>query len=230
MPDGGGGGGGSWGPEDENWPQETANVVKEWATKAANAAVNTAVDKIRDILGHPEQVMTLATTWSPDASRFLSDAKRDVESAKTELAAYWEGPAFTAFNKHMESVLKATDAAYKVMTDMSDHMLEFRKTITETYKAAINFLSECAQAILNGLRTLAQKWKDLWGGVCEAILQALSDFLTAYTKLMTTTADIITKYESQGVMLQRRASELQVPDVMPATVGEAGNWRVHKTA
>lgn len=226
---GGGGGGGSWGSEDSEWPQDTANLVKEWAVKAGNAAVSAAVDKIRDILGHPEQVLTLATTWSPDASRFLSDAKRDVESAKTELAAYWEGPAFTAFNKHMEHVLKATDGAYAVMTDMSNHMLEFRKTITETYKAAINFLSECAQAILNGLRTLAQKWENLWGGVCEAILQALSDFLSAYTKLMTTAADIITKYETQGVELERRASELQVPDVMPATVAVPGNWKVHKT-
>lgn len=222
-----GGGGGSWGT---TWPEDTANLVKHWAAKAGNAAVGAAVDKIRDILGHPEQVMTLATTWSPDASRFLSDAKRDVESAKTELAAYWEGPAFTAFNKHMENVLKATDDAYKVMTDMSDHMLEFRKTITETYKAAITFLSDCAQAILKGLRTLAQKWENLWGGVCEAILQALSDFLTAYTKLMTTTADIITKYETEGVQLERRASELQVPDVMPATVSQPGNWKVHKTS
>lgn len=227
---GGGGGGGSWGSGDADWPEETANLVKEWAVKAGNAAVSAAVDKIRDILGHPEQVMTLATTWSPDASRFLSDAKRDVESAKIELAAYWEGPAFTAFNKHMENVLKATDDAYKVMTDMSDHMIEFRKTVTETYKAAINFISDCGQAILKGLNTLAQKWENLWGGVCEAILTALSDFLAAYTKLMTTTVDIITKYETEGVKLERRASELRVPDVMPANVSQPGNWHVHRTS
>jgi uncharacterized protein YukE len=225
-----GGGGGSWGAEDELWPVDAANTVKHWAAKAGNAAVAAAVDKIRDWLGHPEVVMSLATTWSPDASRYIADSKEGINSAKTDLKAYWEGPAFESFNTYIDNVVKVIDATYKVMTDMSDHMLELRRTITETYQAAIVFIGNCARAIIDAAGSAIQNLKDLWGGVCGAILEALSKFLGEYTELMTKALNIMTEYDKTGVLLQRRASELQVPDPLPRSVGEPGNWKVHKAA
>lgn len=224
---GGGGGGGSWGPE--TFPEDAAKVVVEWAVKAHQQAVATVIDKIRDWLGHPENVMALATTWSPTASRYVSDAKQGMATAKTDLKVYWEGPAATAYHSYVDHVLGVIDATYKVMTDMSDYMLAMRGTITETYKAAITFIGNCGRAIIDAAGSIAQNLKDLWGGVCAAILEALSKFLGEVVELEKKALEIMTEYDKTGVLLLRRASELRVPDPAPASVGEPGNWRVHRT-
>lgn len=212
------------------WPEEAARTVVEWATKAGQFAVATAIDKIRDFLGHPEKVLALATTWSPEASRFISDAKEGISSARTDLEVYWEGQAFTAFKTYLDGVDKAIDTTYKIMTDMSDHMLAMRKTITETYKAAIEFIGNCAVAIYSAAGSAVQDIKNLWGGVCGAILEALAKFLQEYTALMSKALSFMTEYDTKGVLLQRRASELRIPDPLPASVGESGNWRVRRAA
>ncbi|HEX6357418.1 hypothetical protein [Actinophytocola sp.] len=212
------------------WPEDAARTVKEWAGKAHQWAVATTIDAIRDILGHPENVMAIATTWSPDASRFISDAKEGISSAKTDLKAYWEGTAFDAFNTYIDEVGKTIDATYKVMTDMSDHVLEMRKLITDTYKSAIEFIGRCAASIYEEAGSVAQNLKNIWGGVCAAILRALATFLREYTDMMSKAATTMTEYQTKGALLQRRASELRIPDPLPASVAEPGNWRVRKAA
>jgi uncharacterized protein YukE len=212
------------------WPEDAAKTVKEWAAKAGHWAVSTAIDKTRDLLGHPENVMSIATTWSPDASRYISDAKEGISSAKTDLKAYWEGTAFDAFNTYLDEVGKIIDLTYKVMTDMSDHVLAMRKLITDTYKSVIEFIGRCAASIYEEASSAIQDLKNLWGGVCGAILRALATFLREYTDMMSKAATTMTEYETKGALLQRRASELRIPDPLPASVGEPGNWRVRKAA
>lgn len=212
------------GADESQFPYSSAATVNMWAYRAGNALARDLLDKIRDWMGHPEKVKSLALTWSPGASHLIADAKQGVMSAREDLKAYWEGAAFGAFSAYIDHVVKVVDDTYAVMTGMSDLMLKLRETITKTYQAGITFIGKCAQAILDAGATLAQQWKNLWGGVCEAILQALSDFVGAVTELANNVQTIIFEYARTTVELERKAAELRIPDPIPSAVGETGNW------
>lgn len=212
------------GADESQFPYSSAATVNAWAYRAGNAAARELLDKIRDWLGHPEQVDSLARAWSPGASALISAAKEGVMSAREDLKAYWEGTAFGAFSAYLDHVVKVVDDTFGVMTGMSDLALKLQETITKTYQAGITFIGKCAQAILDAGATLAQQWKNLWGGVCEAILQALSDFVGAVTELANNVQTIMLEYRRTAVELERKAAELRIPDPMPSAVGETGNW------
>jgi hypothetical protein len=212
------------GADESEFPYSSAAVVNDWAYRAGNAVARRLLDEIRDWLGHPEKVKPLAMTWSPEASTFINDAKHGILSAREDLKAYWEGAAFGAFSAYIDHVIKTVDDTYGVMAGMSDLILKLRDTITKTYQAGITFIGKCAQAVLDAGATLAQQWKNLWGAVCEAILQALSDFVGAVTELANSVQAILTEYGRAAVDLERKAAELRIPDPMPSAVGETGNW------
>ncbi|MEU4803087.1 hypothetical protein [Actinosynnema sp. NPDC023587] len=217
------------GADESRFPYGSAAVVNEWAFKAGNGLARELLDEVRDWMGHPEKVTALARTWSPQASMLVSDAKEGVLSAREDLKAYWEGTAFGAFSAYVDHVVKVVEDTHGVMAGMSDLMLKLRETITKTYQAGITFIGRCAQAVLDAAGTVAQQWKNLWGAVCEAVLQALSDFVGAVSQLMNDALTIITEYGRTAVELERKAAELRIPDPIPSSVGETGNWKPRKT-
>jgi hypothetical protein len=76
------------GADESQFPYSSAATVNAWAYRAGNAAARELLDKIRDWLGHPERVDSLARAWSPGASALISEAKEGVMSAREDLKAY----------------------------------------------------------------------------------------------------------------------------------------------
>lgn len=106
------------GADDLVFPYSSAAIVNGWAYKAGNTEARSLLDEIRDWLGHPDRIMDLAASWSPNASTLIHDAKEGVLSARANLKAYWEGQAFGAFSTYIDLVTKAIDDTYGVMNKM----------------------------------------------------------------------------------------------------------------
>ncbi|WP_424188618.1 hypothetical protein ACOBQX_10580 [Actinokineospora sp. G85] len=216
------------GADDSKYPYGSAAVVNNWAHKSGLLEVQRFLKQIHDWMGHPDKVTAIARSWSPEASTLILGGREGILSAREDVRAYWEGSAFAAFSAYTDHVLKVVDDTYAVMAGMSDLSLKLCETITKTYQAGISFIGSCAQALLDAAGTLAQQWKNLWGGVCEAIFQALSDFVGAVTTLANEIRHNMTEYSRAAVELERKAAELRVPDPLPTSVGETGNWQPRK--
>lgn len=131
------------------FPEEPAQIIIEYAKETGHDAAVALIDKIRDWLGHPEVVMERAKTWDPDVKTLIKDSDDSLVTAKADLQAYWEGPAFDSFNtyvSHLEDVIKSTA---DVTAEFSNLLQKSRETITETYKTAVRFISRCAEIIMN---------------------------------------------------------------------------------
>ncbi|SDN70720.1 hypothetical protein SAMN04489726_7864 [Allokutzneria albata] len=149
-----------------------------------------------------------------------------MSSARDDVRAYWEGGAFVAFNSYVEHVLKVMDDTAEVMRSMSKLNLDVLETTVNTYNSGINFIGECAQALLSAAASVAQNLLNLVGATCSAILEALSKFVGAVTELMIARNRSMMGYAKTGIALKQAAINLRVPDPIPSSVGDSGNWKV----
>lgn len=207
------------------FPESEAQIIIEYARKTGETAAEAIIDKVRDWLGHPDVVMGRAESWDPDAKRAIQEAKDDIVTARGELAAYWEGPAYDSFSIYMESLEKVFDNAQGVMTGMSDLLQQSRDTVTKTYQAAITFIGECAADILEAVGGILGTLKD-WLGVLGEVAQLLANFVRNVTALENEALGIITEYGQTGLDLRQRATDLEVPSSMPPSAGISDNWDI----
>jgi hypothetical protein len=77
------------------FPEQSAQIIIEYATRTGYHAAVVLIDKVRDWLGHPEVVMERAETWDPDVKSEINDSDDSLVAAKADLQAYWEGPRST---------------------------------------------------------------------------------------------------------------------------------------
>lgn len=214
---------------DSGFPDSSASEVIKWADKSGDPAAKALVNEIRKWLGAPNDVMVLAELWSPGASALVGDATQGMSTALADTKAYWEGAAFEAYEAYSSHVTGVIDEVSALLTEMSGLLLACRETITATYQAGIKFIGECAAILLEAAGSVAQNWKDLWGGVCGAILDALAKFVRAVTQLEIDKAGILAQHGKNGLLLKQKAATLTVPDPMGDAAGESGNWDVRET-
>lgn len=215
---------------DSGFPTDSADEIIKWARKAGVRGAERLTNEIREWLGAPSDVVVLAETWSPGASSLVIDAKHRMSTALADTRTYWEGPAFDAYEAYSTHVTSVIDEVSTILTDMSGLLFACRETITETYKAGVEFIGACAVTLLEAAGSIAQGWKDLWGGVCAAILNALAGFVDAVTQLELDKADILTAHIGNGLLLKQKASSLAIPDPLADSASETGNWNVREPA
>jgi uncharacterized protein YukE len=211
----------------EMFPEQPAQVVIEWAEKAGQTVIRGIIDEIRDWLGHPEEVRRIAQLWS-DASAPIGQAIEGIGTTRADLTAYWEGPAYDAFNSYMDHVTQTITDTQTLLGEEANAIIALRSQITETYNAAISFIGECAAAIYDATAGVLENIEQLWATVPGAVMQALSAFVTKVTDLATKATTIVTEY-GQGILaITQRASELRAPDDAPRSISEPDNWTVHE--
>ena len=211
----------------EVFPEQPAQVVIEWAEKAGQTVIRGIIDEIRDWLGHPEEVRRIAQLWS-DASTPIGQAIEGIGTARADLTAYWEGPAYDAFNSYMDHVTQTITDTQTLLGEEANAIIALRSQITETYNAAIMFIGECAAAIYDATASVLWNIEQLWAAVPAAVTQALSAFMTKVTDLATKATTIVTEY-GQGILaITQRASDLRPPDDAPRAISEPDNWTVNE--
>jgi uncharacterized protein YukE len=211
----------------EVFPEQPAQVVIEWAEKAGQTAIRGIIDEIRDWLGHPEEVRRIAQLWS-DASTPIGQAMEGIGTARADLTAYWEGPAYDAFNSYMDHVTQTITDTQTLLGEEANAIIALRSQITETYNAAISFIGECASIIYGATADTLWNIEQLWAAIPAAVTQALSEFVTNVADLATKATTIVTEY-GQGILaISQRASELRPPDDAPRAISEPDNWTVNE--
>jgi hypothetical protein len=208
------------------FPEESAQIIIEYAKETGHDAAVALIDKIRDWLGHPEVVMERAKTWDPDVKTLIKDSDDSLVTAKADLQAYWEGPAFDSFNtyvSHLEEVIKSTADA---TAEFSNLLQKSRETITETYKTAVRFISRCAEIIIELTSGIVASIKELFFGAAEAVANAIADFIRNVTDLESKAMELMTEYGNLGLDLMQKVADMEIPSPLPSSTGEVDNWSV----
>ncbi|MQA87891.1 MAG: hypothetical protein GEV03_25515 [Streptosporangiales bacterium] len=209
------------------FPEAEAQTIIEYARRTSAPAAEAIVDRVRDWLGHPETVTDRAEAWDPAAKRAIVDAKESIVACRGKLAEYWEGPAYDSFMAYLGSIEKAFDDAHDLMSGMSDLMENSRETVTETYRAAIQSIGDCAADILEAVGGIPGTTPD-WLGILGEIARLLAKFVRSVTDLENQALGTITEYGETGLELQRKAADLKVPTRMPSSAGVADDWGVRR--
>lgn len=208
------------------FPEEPAQIIIEYAKETGHDAAVALIDKIRDWLGHPEVVMERAKTWDPDVKTLIKDSDDSLVTAKADLQAYWEGPAFDSFNtyvSHLETVIKSTA---DVTAEFSNLLQKSRETITETYKTAVRFISRCAEIIIELTGGIIASIKEFFFGAAEAVANAIADFIRNVTDLESKAMELMTEYGNLGLDLMQKVADMEIPSPLPSSTGEVDNWSV----
>jgi uncharacterized protein YukE len=211
----------------EMWPEQSVQVVIEWAEKAGQATIRGIIDEIRDWLGHPEEVSRIARLWS-DASGPIGASLEGIATARADLKAYWQGTAHEAFNSHMDLVTETITKTQTMLGEEAKQIMALRTQITQTYNSALTFISDCARAIYNATSTLLGQVERLVTAVPEAVIQALMDFTANVNTLATNLTTIMTEYAQGMLGITQLASDLRVPDDAPRAISEPDNWTVNE--
>lgn len=218
------------------FPEDAARVLKEWAAKAGEswtAAVNTALDKIKDTLGHPDLLYQRASEWAPGASGLLNDAAHGLGSTRDNVKMYWEGQAFDAFDSYTTQVVQTSRDAAKALVDLSTTVNDIGNLIVDTYRDMIRILGETATNVLDAVSGVG-------GMLADAItpLAAIGMAITGACDLLKTFIELVNKASDaalQRMVELRKAvqsiasnvSVLVLPDPIPAGVAISDNWDVH---
>ncbi|SDC97212.1 WXG100 family type VII secretion target [Actinokineospora iranica] len=214
------------GADNRVFPYDSAATVVYWGDKAGNPLVRKLVDEVRDWLGHPEIVTSLAHQWGVDAKHHMDQSSGGLTSCLLDVKAYWQGPAFDSFAGYIGQVQEVVKANAQVLTEMGKLIQEMHKHITETYKSGIQFIGQCAADILAAAGGIAGNWAKLWGAVAEGVLTLLGRFVTSTSTLAQKALDVMDGYSKSAFDLESKAVDLKIPDTAPASVGENGNWKV----
>ncbi|MQA86382.1 MAG: hypothetical protein GEV03_17545 [Streptosporangiales bacterium] len=188
-------------------------------------AAKKVVDEIRDILGHPEKVEPMITRWDPDAFKEIKKGREDLVTMQSDLAAWWEGSAYDAFNKYMEGFSKSFESLEKVMADVSDVLEGMAKLVNETYQKAIKLIAETAAAILEATGGIIGSIKD-WLGALGEVVKLLGQFVRLYGDLMASITDFLYRYREQARNAAQAVARIELPPTVPTSISIPDAWDV----
>ncbi|APU22102.1 WXG100 family type VII secretion target [Actinoalloteichus sp. GBA129-24] len=211
--------------DSSSFPYESAAIVNNWGSLAGMILVKETLRKIEDCLGDTGRMSELAETWL-DASAPIEDARNGILSTKGDLAAYWEGRAADSFQSYIEHVISIMNDTSKTFVEMSQLVVGLRELVTGTYISGISLIGTCAARLIEAAGNAAMNWYKLWGAVAGGILEALAGFIDATTELINNALRTMDRYARTALDIKRHAISMQVPDPMPKSATEPGNWKV----
>ncbi|MCA1674537.1 MAG: hypothetical protein LC799_20890 [Actinobacteria bacterium] len=170
--------------------------------------------------------MERAETWDPEVKSIINDSDDFLVTARADLEAYWEGPAFDSFKvyvTHLESVIASTS---DVTAEFSNLLQMSRETITKTYQEAVRFIGECAAIIVEATGGIIAGIAEFLLGVAEAVGDAIAAFIRNVTNLESTAMELMTEYGKLGLDLRQSVADLEIPSPLPSSAAEVENWNV----
>lgn len=210
----------------EPFPEDQAAKVVEYARKLGQDAVEGIIDKIRDVFGHPEVIVTGVDAWGHTAKTKIDNSVDDITNARANLKAYWEGSAYDSFAIYVDHLEQIFNKASEVFAGMSDHLQDIATTMTDVYNSGITFIINCAAIIVEAAGGLIAGIKEALFGVAEAIANAIANFIRETAPVIETITTSIDQYRRKGQDLRQEASNLKVPETIPSSSVDADGWDV----
>lgn len=217
------------------YPHDTDKKIRDTAAYVQYDAVAQILDMIRDDLcGNAARAEGLANDWGLNAT--MNDAKVDLNDMRNNLASYWRGPAFNAFNLYSANAAGVMDKDLAVMGDVSKTLGTAISTVYDTYASAIKFMGNCVASLSSAgiwaviaVATIPIPGVDVLtaSAAVNKTIEVLTNFIKDVTALVSDATTQIGKYKSEGVSFANQGTQFQHPEPLPSSAGHTGEWQVN---
>jgi uncharacterized protein YukE len=217
------------------YPEQQDAMIRKVAQQVEFHDVLTVLDTVKNqLLGNAERVEQIAREWGADQT--MNSGKQELGAMKDKLAAYWSGPANSAFTSYTDSVVTTLDENRALIGTVATTLGSAVSTVWNTYAAAIAFIGKCfanlvalgahtalfvATVEVPGLNLLtAGEW-------INSVIETLKTFIQDVSDLIQSATETIGAYKENGVALASTAGQFQVPQAPPGEAGQPGLWHVN---
>ncbi|HEU5027541.1 MAG TPA: hypothetical protein VFV01_21660 [Spirillospora sp.] len=165
-----------------------------------------ALDIVRDMIGHPNNIQRAVTEWE-NAIRSMSASFEGISRTQSQVHARWTGGAAEGFNSYALDVKTTITGNVTALQGVLDATSQMYAAVIEAYQDGITFISECAQSLLDFGGGLLGDWKAVLAvaaagptdGASLALIMnhftsLLSDFAENITNLINSAIDATKKY------------------------------------
>jgi hypothetical protein len=225
-------------PAKAPYPEDADRKIRAAARLVFYDAPVQTLDLIKtQLFGSADRAEWKAQDWA--TSTVMSASRKEIQGAKDNLAAYWEGGAFNAFNSYASSVVGILDGNQSTMGNMSSVLGNCIVTVYQTYASAISLIGKCFADLCNvgGWVAIALATEEIPvvdvltdAAALNKLIDALTSFVKNVTDLLSSATGQIGQYRAQGLSFQRYGSEFKIPESPGTAVGDVGGWHVHPYA
>ncbi|HEU5027023.1 MAG TPA: hypothetical protein VFV01_19055 [Spirillospora sp.] len=149
------------------FPESAAATVRKWANFFLYQPAIDALDLVKDMIGHPDNVQRAVAAWEASI-RHMSDSKETVSSAQSDVQTYWSGGAATGFGTYVGGVKDAATTNVAVMQAAAKETATLYGTLIAMYKTCVNYILDCAKALSNFVGSALGDWKTYVGALAES--------------------------------------------------------------
>jgi len=208
------------------FPWKQADALWAAAEKEGMDTVKEALEDIRDMLGHPEAIVTITTAWADAKTKIndSTDGTTGLTTAKRNMLYAWEGDAAKEASEYVDRIIATSKETEDMLGTMVNTINDFSNIIIKTYKLCIDLINQFASLILTITKNVLDNWKD-WFGMGSDIADTLKDFLTEYKDTVKESMDNMKTALDTISNLQVQASGLKVPDPIAPIGLDPGSWR-----
>lgn len=209
------------------YPQDADAMLRELA-KAVGLLpeVGEKLDYVKEMLGDFGKVQRIADTWARDAT--MNDAKLEIDQARQDLTAYWEGVAFNAFSTHVINTSGVHSTNQSVLQGLGNSLTSCLTAIFEAYKAGIKLIFDAAAdalalGLVGGLTSIGIFTSADAAHKAVELLQNLIKNLGALVNGVITT---VRGLKDQSVYLTGLSTQFQNLPESPGQTSVPGLWQV----
>ncbi|MFL6120068.1 hypothetical protein [Actinophytocola sp.] len=192
------------------------------------------------IYGNVPRIVELGENWAakkPSGSdaKKLGDLATDITGAATNLASYWEGSAYDAYQKYATATVTTLTTDGKAMDSMSTGLGNCAKIIYDTYSQMLTTIGNIA-ADLTGLNvtnflfaaSMAIPGVDLItaGAEVNKIISTLEDFVRQIAGLIAGAVKLFGDSIKTALAFDTFGSDFVAPPAVPTSFAEGSSWQV----
>ncbi|MBO2458528.1 hypothetical protein [Actinomadura violacea] len=182
------------------FPHHDASTVRKAAEITNHHKALGALDMVRDMIGHPNNIQRAVTEWEK-AIRSMSESFEGVSRAHSQVHARWTGGAANGFNYYALDVKTTITGNVTALQGVLDATSQMYSAVIEAYKEGITFISKCAQSLLDFGGGLFSDWKAVLAVAAAGPTDgaSLALVLSHFTSLLSEFADNITNLVNAAI-------------------------------
>lgn len=219
------------------FPYSQAGTIVTTAVKLGMDGFSDLLDNIRKLPGDTDAIGYITDSWRAAAQEltYAVDGNNGpgLETAKENLLARWNGTAREAAVLFADRVIVNAKSNRDVLLNCAAQIEKFRTKIVETYIAALTFVNDCANAILEYSDSLMDTIKGFFGGGdADSDDNSVADLLRKFKDNVVTLFNAVLKAREEVVTalteIRNQAAKFEVPAPQAEAASDIGSWQPRK--
>ena len=218
-------GDGSAGVENVQGGASSGEILIDIATAVLLATeVKKAYETLQKMKPRPEEVRKVARKWY-EASAHYRKSFDPLKMTTIELGGYWEGRAFDAFEKYMESIVLDT------ATNISDTLAEIGDAVIDVHNLIVEQYNDGMVAFQDTVTKAIDYHKDLGtleGDAKKSTRNALHDLLNLWIKDVGDRKRAVFNITEKGAgameVIGGKILQIDPPQKAPSVITDKGKW------